>query len=100
MHQHQRRLLTIVTESAIESHLLRDIERWGAHGYTITEARGKGARGVREGNWEANRNIRLEVVCDDSTAERIAAGLRERYYDNYAMILYLSHVEVLRPEKF
>ena len=100
MHQHQRRLLTIVTESAIESHLLRDIQRWGAHGYTITEARGKGARGVREGNWEANRNIRIEVVCDDSTAERIAAGLREQYYDNYAMILYLSEVEVLRPEKF
>lgn len=100
MHQHQRRLLTIVTESAIESHLLRDIQRWGAHGYTITEARGKGARGVREGNWEGNRNIRIEVVCDDSTAERIAAGLREHYYDNYAMILYLSDVEVLRPEKF
>lgn len=100
MHQHQRRLLTIVTESAIEAHLLRDIQRWGAHGYTITEARGKGTRGVREGNWEANRNIRIEVVCEDSTAERIVSGLREHYYDNYAMILYLSDVDVLRPEKF
>ncbi|MFO7552782.1 MAG: transcriptional regulator [Haliea sp.] len=100
MHQHQRRLLTIVTESAVESRILRDMERWGAHGYTITEARGKGARGVREGNWEANRNVRIEVVCDEGTAERIAAGLREHYYDNYAMILYLSDVDVLRPEKF
>ncbi len=100
MHQHHRRLLTIITESAIESHLLRDIERWGAHGYTITEARGKGARGVREGNWEANRNIRIEVVCEDSVAELIAAGLRQHYYENYAMILYLSDVDVLRPEKF
>ncbi|HBM82491.1 MAG: transcriptional regulator [Halieaceae bacterium] len=100
MEQHPRRLLTVVTESTIESHLLRDMERWGAHGYTITEARGKGARGVREGNWEANRNLRIEVVCDDVTADRIAAGLREHYYDNYAMILYTCDVDVLRPEKF
>ena len=55
---------------------------------------------MREGNWEANRNLRIEVVCDDATADRIAAGLREHYYDNYAMILYTCDVDVLRPEKF
>ena len=33
-------------------------------------------------------------------AHAIAAALRERYYDNYAMILFLSDIEVLRPEKF
>ncbi|HEY7774981.1 MAG TPA: transcriptional regulator [Kineobactrum sp.] len=100
MHKHRRRLLTIVTESAIESRLTRDLDRWGAHGYTITEARGKGARGIREGNWEGNRNIRIEVVCDEDIARQIAEHLREDYYDHYAMILYHSDVEVMRPEKF
>lgn len=97
---HVRKLLTIVTESALESQLERDIERLGAHGYTITNARGKGHRGVREAGWEVDSNIRLEVVCDEATARRIAAHLQQHYYDNYAMILLLSDVEVLRPEKF
>ena len=40
------KLLTIVTEAALENTLAKTIERLGAHGYTITDARGKGGRGV------------------------------------------------------
>lgn len=100
MKSHTRKLLTVVTEAALESTLVKDIERMNAHGYTITDARGKGHRGVRSAGWEANSNIRLEVVCDDATADSIAAYLQENYYADYAMILFLSDVEVLRPEKF
>ncbi len=100
MKSHTRKLLTVVTEAALESTLVKDIERMNAHGYTITDARGKGHRGVRSAGWEANSNIRLEVVCDDATADTIAAYLQEHYYADYAMILFLSDVEVLRPEKF
>lgn len=99
-HSHILKLLTVVTESALETSLVRDIERLGATGYTISNARGKGQRGVREAGWEVDSNIRVEVVCNEPTARRIAAHLQQRYYDNYAMILLLSDVEVLRPEKF
>ena len=95
-----RKLLTVVTEAALEHELVREIERLGAHGYTITDARGKGHRGIRDAGWEVNANIRLDVVCTADTAHTIAAALRERYYDNYAMILFIGDVEVLRPEKF
>ena len=95
-----RKLLTIVTEAALERELVREIERLGAHGYTVTDARGKGGRGIRDAGWEVSANIRIEVVCTAETAHAIAAALRERYYDNYAMILFISDVEVLRPEKF
>jgi hypothetical protein len=30
----------------------------------------------------------------------VAARLRERYYDHYAMILFMHDVSVLRPDKF
>lgn len=100
MNRHVRKLLTIVTEETIEGFVARDIERLGAHGYTITDARGKGNRGSRDASWEASSNIRIEVVCDMQTAEDIAAHLREHYYDDYGMIIFLSDVEVLRPEKF
>ncbi|NKI34803.1 transcriptional regulator [Wenzhouxiangella sp. XN79A] len=95
-----RRLLTIITESVLETALTRDLEKLGAQGYTIVDARGKGHRGVREGGWEASGNIRLDVVCAEETARKIAAHVQQRYYDDYAMIVLLGEVEVLRPEKF
>jgi nitrogen regulatory protein PII len=97
---HSRKLLTIVTEAALEASLCRDLERLGAHGYTVTNARGKGSRGKRDAGWETDANIRVEVVCDQATAARITEHMQRRYYDNYAMILLLSDVQVLRPEKF
>ena len=100
MEGHTRKLLTIVTEAALETTLVRDIERLGTHGYTITDARGKGGRGVRNAGWETSANIRIEVVCDAETAAAIAAYVREHYFDDYAMILITSDVEVLRPKKF
>lgn len=100
MNSHKRKLLTIVTEASIESPLLRDIERLGAHGYTVTDARGKGSRGVRDAGWDASSNIRIEVVCGVEAAQAIAAHLAAHYYGNYAMILFASDVDVLRPEKF
>ncbi len=97
---HARKLLTIITEAALEGVLVRDIERLGAHGYTITDARGKGRRGVRSAGWDASSNIRIEILCDQETASEIAAHCRKKYYDNYAMTLFLVDVGVMRPEKF
>ena len=99
--QHQtRQLLTIITEAALEHRLVQDLERLGAGGYTISDARGKGSRGVRDAGWSSSGNIRVEVVCEASLAERIVEHLRDRYYRNYAMVVFLSEVAVLRPEKF
>ena len=75
MNVHRRKLLTIITEAAIEGSLVRDIERQGARGYTITDARGKGDRGVRNASWETSSNIRIEVVCSVETAKAITAHL-------------------------
>ena len=95
-----RTLLTIICEAALESTLVREFGEHGARGYTITEARGKGDHGRRDAAWAPHANIRVEVLCDRATAMEIAQLLRERYYDNYSMIMYLSEVEVLRPQKF
>jgi nitrogen regulatory protein PII len=95
-----RKLLTIITEAAVEATLIQDLERLGAHGYTVSDARGKGSRGVRSSAWDASSNIRIEVVCDEATADAIAAHLQARYYAHYAMILFMADVAVLRPEKF
>lgn len=95
-----RKLLTVICEAGLESRLVEEIMHLGAHGYTVTDSRGSGSRGVRNGIWDASANIRLEVVCEEAVAERIAVHLQQHYYDNYAMILYSMDVEVLRKEKF
>ena len=100
MEHFPRRLLTIVTEALLERELLAEFEALGVRGYTITDARGKGGRGTRQSDWKQEGNVRIEIVCEPALAERVAARLRERYYDHYAMILYLQDVSVLRPDKF
>ena len=100
MEQFPRRLLTVVTEAVLERELVAELEALGVRGYTITEARGKGGRGRRQSNWAQEGNIRVEIVCEPALAERVAQRLRERYYDHYAMILFMQDVDVLRPEKF
>ena len=100
MSMEHRKLLTIITEAALEDRLVREIEVLGAHGYTVADVRGKGSRGMRDTGWSLNANIRIEVVCSATTANAIAAALKENYYDNYAMVLFIGDVEVLRPEKF
>tara|TARA_R110002051_G_scaffold17586_2_gene51362 strand:+ start:228752 stop:229054 length:303 start_codon:yes stop_codon:yes gene_type:complete len=95
-----RTLLTLICETALEARLIKDLEQLGAPGWTLSDARGSGSRGVRSAGWDNDGNIRLEIICARELAERIARHLQERYYANYAMVCYLSEVEVLRPEKF
>lgn len=94
------KLLTVITEATLEKVLIQEIERLGARGYTITDARGKGGRGARSAFWQESSNIRVEIVCDTDTAHKIADYLQAHYYENYAMILFISEIEVLRPAKF
>jgi Pyruvate/2-oxoacid:ferredoxin oxidoreductase gamma subunit len=100
MHTEKRTLLTVFTESTIEPVLVRDMDRMGIKGYTISDARGKGSRGVRDASWDESRNIRIEVICARVQAEALLTHLQARYYSNYAMVAYFSEVEVLRPDKF
>lgn len=100
MEPHSLRLVTIVTEAVLEKQMIEELTTLGASGYTITDARGKGHRGVRNTGWEHGANIRIEVICDDPLARAIADCMKERYYKNYAMLLFISDVEVLRPDKF
>ncbi|MDP1525109.1 MAG: transcriptional regulator [Rhodocyclaceae bacterium] len=96
----KRTLLTIITEAIVEPTLLRDLDRLGVRGYTVSDARGRGSRGVRDAAWDEAANIRIEVICPRPLAEEVLRHLQARYYANYAMVTFLAEIEVLRPEKF
>lgn len=100
MEKHQRKLLVVITEAAIERLVIQDARRLGALGYTTSEVRGGGLRGDREGAWEADRSVELKIVCAVDIADRIAAHLLDKFAPNYAMTIWLADVQVFRAEKF
>ena len=100
MKTHPRKLLIVIAEAALERQLVADVKRLGAHGYTVIDVRGGGARGDRGADWDADRSIQMEVICDDAVAEAIAEHIHLTYFDDYAVSVFITEVGVLRPAKF
>ncbi len=96
----QARLVTIITEALLEQELTGRLLELGATGYTVSDARGRGHRGVRDAGWQHGANIRVEVLCDEDTSRRIAEFLVAEYYRDYAMVVFIDTVEVLRENRF
>ena len=67
-----RKLVTIITEAVLEGELCDFLADLGASGYTVTNARGSGSRGVRSAGWSASSNVRIEVVCSEELAAESA----------------------------
>ncbi len=91
--------VTIVAEALLEERLVRDIRGLGARGHTLTEVRGEGSRGVRASEWEG-RNVQIETLVSASVAESILEALAERYFPYFAVVAYVTTVEVVRGEKY
>jgi nitrogen regulatory protein P-II 2 len=100
LEKHPRTLLVMITEGSLERLLVQDVQRLGALGYTVTDVRGGGHSGIREGAWEADRTIRMEVVCDAAVADQIGDYVLRTYAVNYGLTIYFTPVQVLRPNKF
>lgn len=100
MKTYPKKLLVIISEAALERPLVADVKRLGAHGYTVIDVRGGGAGGDRGADWDADRSIQMEVVCDDVVAEKIADHVHRTYFEDYAVTVFITDVGVLRPEKF
>lgn len=100
MDLHPKKLLVVIAEAAIERLLVREVRALGAQGYTVIDVRGAGSRGERAADWEADRSIRLEVIADEAVCVAIADRLVQAYAPNYAVVVYVADVGVLRPQKF
>jgi nitrogen regulatory protein P-II 2 len=91
--------VTIIGDETVKYRILAEIEKLGATGYTDCPAHGKGARGIRPRHAEP-ANAKIEVIATSEVATRILEHVAQNYFDNYAMIAFLSDVEVLQGEKF
>ncbi|MBS3976900.1 MAG: DUF190 domain-containing protein [Syntrophomonadaceae bacterium] len=98
--------LVVITEAAIETDVLRIIDKQGARGYTIYRGiAGKGSRGIRSGSGGMStfgENVRIEtVVATEEKAKAIMELIINNYLANkYAGLVYLEDVQVARIAKF
>lgn len=91
--------VTIVTENVLREGIIKIIRKEGGTGHTITACEGEGSKGIHASDWEG-RNIQIETIVNEETANKILTAVSETYMKNYALIAYISDVLVLRKEKF
>ncbi len=93
------KLVTLVAETVLADPLSRDLTRLGAKGFTITEVRGEGSRHLRSGEIPG-QNVKIESVVSASVADKIVDHVSREYFPNYAVIVYVTDVAVVRGEKY
>jgi nitrogen regulatory protein P-II 2 len=93
------KLVTMITESVLVDRLTHELRRLGATGWTLTEARGDGSRGMRSVPMPGE-NVRIECVVSPEVADLVMEMLARDFFPNYAMVAWLSDVEVVRGEKY
>ena len=102
MQLHPKKRIEIVVEASCAPRILEMIEATGAKGYTLLhEVSGKGHRGVRNDSHltDVFRNVLIIVVAAESTALEIISK-SQPLLENYAGIVTVSDVEVVRNEHF
>lgn len=91
--------VTIVTESVVESRLIRDLRECGARGWTITPVRGEGPRDQRLSDVDGGA-IRVETLVPQSVADQIWQRLQDAYFADYAVTAWSHEVTVARLERY
>lgn len=93
------KLVTIIVEAVLEEQIITDIKQVGAKGYTVVGSHGKGTRGMRTGEIPGE-NIRIETLVSSEVAEKIMENVSTKYFQNYAVVCYVTDAAVLRGEKY
>ena len=99
MNTHPMTLLTIVAESILKDRLIHEIRNARAKGFTITDVSGEGSRQRRVSEL-LGENIKIEVIAKREVADKVLEVLQKEYFSRYAVIAYMSEIQVVREEKY
>lgn len=98
MHTVALKRVTIIAEPVLEERLVEALHRLGARGHTVSAAHGAGSRGMRATD-PPGESVKIELVVGQDAADRILTHVAERYFPHYAVIAFVTNVEVVRGEK-
>lgn len=89
-----KKLLTIVAENALEDQLMELIKEWKVNWFTITNCRMCDAKGLRAGDWDQNRTVSFQIICDEDVAVGIMELVKEAYSSDYAVNIVISSAHI------
>lgn len=96
----QLRRIVVITDEALEERLAQEFVDLGATGFTTVPCRGAGRRHLRNGSFEAQPQVRLEVIVPPDVAEQILVFLRREILPYYHITASAETVDVVRADQF
>ncbi|MBI3790033.1 MAG: hypothetical protein HY275_04050 [Gemmatimonadetes bacterium] len=100
MHLHKVKLLRVVITASLQGEVVRILDAAGIRGYTVLNAGGAGAHGVRVAGDHERGNVVIEAVAAEGKAKDALEAVHRELFGPHAVIAYLLDAEVLRREKF
>ncbi|MEO2220305.1 MAG: hypothetical protein ABGW55_01940 [Nitrosopumilus sp.] len=94
------KLLTITCEILAQKNIMEILTKHEITGYTIYEVNGNGARGIRGQGLQNEKNVKIEIILREEKLQDIVEEVSRTLFANFAIVLYVSDVGVLRTEKF
>jgi len=94
------KLLTITCEILAQKNILDLLKKHEITGYTTYEVDGNGARGIRGQGFKNEKNVKVEVIMREEKLHDVVEEISRTLFANFAIVLYVSDVSVVRTEKF
>jgi nitrogen regulatory protein P-II 2 len=93
------KLITIVAEKFLKDQMVQKVLELGATGCSYHPTEGKGLREARHDD-AFSENFQMKVVCPPEVADSILAYIAEHYFEHYAIVAWVSDVQVMRGKHF
>ena len=94
------KLLTVTCEILAQKNIIEILKKHEITGYTTFEVEGNGARGLSGQGLKNEKNVKVEVIMREEKLSDVMEEISRTMFANFAIVLYVSDVGVLRPEKF
>ena len=94
------KLLTITCEILAQKNIIEILKKHEITGYTSYEVDGNGARGLRGQGLQTEKNVKVEVIMREEKLSDIIEEISRTLFANFAIVLYVSDIGVVRTEKF
>jgi len=94
------KLLTITCEILAQENIIEILKKHEITGYTTYEVDGNGARGLRGQGLKTEKNVKVEIIMREEKLPDIVEEISRTMFADFALVLYVSDVGVVRTEKF
>jgi nitrogen regulatory protein PII len=94
------KLLTVTCEILAQKNIIEILNKHEINAYTTYEVDGNGARGIRGQGFKNEKNVKVEVILREEKLQDVVEEISRTMFANFAIIVYVSDVSVVRTEKF